>query len=120
MDQAVFQELVSQALDNIPDDLLSCMENVEIVVEEWPTHEHLGGYTIGESDYLLGLYEGIPLTERSDYGMVLPDKITLFKGAIEAICSSNYEVTQEIRRTVIHEVAHHFGVGDERLRELGI
>jgi predicted Zn-dependent protease with MMP-like domain len=118
MERANFERLVGQALDGIPDELLGYLDNVDLVVEEWPAPEHLAGHTIDESDYLLGLYEGIPLTERDDYGMVLPDKITLFQGSIEAICASDEEIVEEVRRTVVHEVAHHFGIDDERLDEL--
>ncbi len=69
---------------------------------------------------LLGLYEGVPLTERSEYSMVLPDKITLFQGSIEAICSTGDEIVEQVRETVVHEVAHHFGIDDDRLEELGV
>ena len=68
----------------------------------------------------MGLYEGLPLTERHDYGMVLPDKITLFKEQIETVCQNISEVEIEIRNTVIHEIAHHFGIDDKRLHELGL
>ena len=78
-------------------------------VEQHPSPDQLGGHTVEEDDHLLGLYEGIPLTEREDYGMVLPDKITLFQVPIEEICSNDDEVIEEVRQTVVHEVAHHFG-----------
>ena len=80
----------------------------------------LVGSGLVEGDSLLGLYEGIPLTERYGYDLVLPDKITLFKGAIESICSSDEEVVAEVRKTVIHEVAHHFGIGDDALEAMGV
>ena len=111
--------MVRQALRRIPEQLSVYLENVDVVVEEWPSQEHLGGYVIEEEDYLLGLYEGIPLTERSNYNMVLPDKITLFQKAIEEICSTDEEIVEEVRNTVVHEVAHHFGIDDERLEDLG-
>ena len=96
------------------------MDNVAVVVDDLPSRLQLGGTTIEEGNYLLGLYEGVPLTDRYDYSMVLPDKITLFQEAIEAICSSDEEIVREIRDTVVHEVAHHFGIEDDRLEELGI
>ncbi len=120
MERSRFERLVAQAMDGIPDELLAYLDNVDVVVEDWPSADQLGGHTVDEADYLLGLYEGIPLTERADYGMVLPDKITLFKGSIEAVCSSDREVVDEVRRTVVHEVAHHFGIDDERLHQLGV
>jgi len=95
------------------------LDNVDVLVEDWATQELLGGHVMDEGDVLMGLYEGVPLTERADYGMVLPDRITLFQKAIEAVCDNDEEVVQEIKDTVVHEVAHHFGIDDEKLEELG-
>ena len=120
MTLAEFEKLVRTALEEIPDEIARELNNVDVVVEEWASKDQLIGSGIDEGNYLLGLYEGIPLTERADYGMVLPDKITLFQGSIEAICSSDEEVMEEVRQTVVHEVAHHFGIDDERLHELGV
>jgi predicted Zn-dependent protease with MMP-like domain len=89
-------------------------------VEDWPTKDQLIGSGLGEDELLLGLYEGIPLTERYGYDMVLPDKITLFQKSIESICSTNEEVMREIRDTITHEVAHHFGYDDPSLEGMGI
>ena len=114
-----FERLVGQAVQGIPDGLLSYLDNVDIVIEDWPASEQLAGHVIDEEDLLLGLYEGVPLTERADYGMVLPDKITIYQKSIEAICANDEEVLREVRDTVVHEVAHHFGIDDERLEELG-
>ena len=119
MERKRFERLVGQALQGIPDGLLSYLDNVDMVVEDWAPSEQLAGHVIDEEDLLLGLYEGVPLTERADYGMVLPDKITIYQKAIEAICSNDEEVLREVRHTVVHEVAHHFGIDDERLEELG-
>lgn len=104
-----FEELVGEALDQIPDELAQHMENVAVVVRE------------GRNPNLLGLYEGVPLTERGplSYGMVMPDKITIFRKPILAMCRSEAEVVQQVRITVIHEVGHHFGIDDARLHELG-
>ena len=101
--------MVEQAVASLPPELARLMRNVAVVVD------HFGGD--GE---LLGLYEGIPLTERlSDYGAVLPDRITLFRRAICAECDREDEVVAQVRITVVHEVAHHFGIEDDRLHELG-
>lgn len=89
-------------------------------MEDWPTKDQLIGSGLDEDELLLGLYEGIPLTERYGYDMVLPDKITLFQKAIESICSTDEEVLREIRDTITHEVAHHFGYDDPSLDSLGI
>ena len=120
MERARFERLVAEALDGIPDDIGDRLDNVDVVVDDWPSQAQLIGSGINEGEYLLGLYEGLPLTERDDYNMVLPDKITLFQGAIEAICSNDEEIVREVRDTLIHEVGHHFGIDDERLYEMGL
>jgi predicted Zn-dependent protease with MMP-like domain len=115
-----FEELVVAALDTLPEDLLTLMDNIEVTVEANPNREQLRsvGLTRGT---LLGLYEGIPLTQRnsSSYSIVMPDKITIFQRPIERICRTHEEIVQQVRQTVIHEVAHHFGIGEDRLDELG-
>lgn len=104
-----FEEMVATALDSLPAELGRLMSNVAVTVEHDPGPPGL-----------LGLYEGIPLTSRTtQYAGVLPDRITIYRLAICAICQTPDEVVEQVRRTVIHEVAHHFGIGDERLRELG-
>ena len=120
MTPAKFERLVRQAMEQIPAEIQRRLENVDVVVEEWPTSDQLVGTGLDEGDQLLGLYEGIPLTDRYGYNMVLPDKITLFQGSIEEVCSNDQEVIEEIRDTVVHEVAHHFGIDDDRLEEMGI
>ena len=120
MTRTEFERLVRQAMEQIPPELRSRVENVDIVIEGWATPNELLGSGIEEAESLLGLYEGIPLTERYGYDMVLPDKITLFQKAIESICSSDEEVVEEVRNTVVHEVAHHFGIDDDALTEMGI
>lgn len=103
-----FEEMVGEALDTLPLELARMMRNVVVLVED------------GDDPYLLGLYEGIPLTERlSDYSAVLPDKITIFRRAICARCDTESDVVDEVRTTVVHEVGHHFGIDDERLHQLG-
>jgi predicted Zn-dependent protease with MMP-like domain len=104
-----FEEMVVAALDSLPDDLGRLMRNVAVTVE------HDAG-----PRGLLGLYEGVPLTSRtSGYAGVLPDRITIYRLAICAICDTEDEVVEQVRRTVIHEVAHQFGIYDARLDELG-
>ena len=115
-----FEALVFDALMDIPDEIRTRLENIDVVVEEYPANEQLTGTGIEEPQYLLGLYEGIPLGDRYDYDMVLPDKITLFMNSIIAVSPNNEDMVKEIQNTVIHEVAHHFGINDERLGELGL
>lgn len=111
MSRERFEELVSQALDEIPPDLLRMMRNVVIMVEDDPPP--------GEGT-LLGLYEGYALTDRGwDYGGVLPDRITIFRNPILRICETEDDVIDEVVVTVVHEIAHHFGIDDARLHELG-
>lgn len=112
-----FEQLVADALDAIPPELGRLMENVNVFVEDWPTPEQLAG----RRGTLLGLYEGIDLTRRSplSYAGVMPDRITVFRGPISALAGSEEELTRLVTTTVIHEVAHHFGISDRRLEELG-
>ncbi len=117
-----FEQLVADAIDGLPDEILAMLDNVEIVVADSPTPEQLVTTDpLEEGELLLGLYEGIPLTERSSsgYGLVLPDKITLFQRALESICPTEEALRQEVQVTVVHELAHHFGISDARLDELG-
>ncbi|ONH26100.1 metallopeptidase family protein [Pseudofrankia asymbiotica] len=103
-----FEELVVEALDSLPPELGRRMRNVAVLVED------------DSADGLLGLYEGVPLTERGDwYSAVLPDRITIYREPICAMCANEAEVVREVRVTVIHEIAHHFGIDDDRLHELG-
>jgi predicted Zn-dependent protease with MMP-like domain len=108
---AEFESLVTAALDDIPDELVAVMENCVILVEEFsPPGERV----------LLGLYDGVPLTERGQgYGAVLPDRILIFRQPILAICDTVEEVVRQVHITVVHEIAHHFGIDDARLHELG-
>lgn len=104
-----FEELVAEALDTIPPELTRQMRNVAIVVEDEAPEPGL-----------LGLYHGVPLTERGDwYGGVLPDHISIYRREILAICDTHDEVVQEVRLTVVHEIAHHFGIDDEWLHQHG-
>ncbi|MFC4334126.1 metallopeptidase family protein [Salininema proteolyticum] len=110
MSREEFEEAVGDALDSIPEKLLTVMDNVVILVEEEPPP--------GED--LFGLYEGIALTERgSDYSAVLPDTITIFRGPHLRYADGRNGLVEEIRTTVVHEIAHHFGIDDDQLHELG-
>ena len=120
MERLMFERLIRQALEELPDEIRLRMDNVDVVLEDLPTRDQLVGSGLDEDECLLGLYEGIPLPDRYGYDLVLPDKITLFQRSIESICSSDQEVITEIRDTVVHEVAHHFGIGDEELGRLGV
>ena len=105
-----FEELVSEALDLIPDELARAIDNVVVLVEA--RHP--------EDRELLGLYEGIALTDRdSTYAGSLPDRITIYRDALLEICDREDEVVDEVAITVVHEIAHHFGIDDDRLHELG-
>ena len=120
MERLRFEELVRQAIDRLPQDLAEKLENVDIVVQDLPTPAQSGRMGLGGRYMLLGLYEGIPLTRRGQfYGMVLPDKITLFQTNIERKCGGNTgRIVREITSVVRHEIAHHFGISDERLKEI--
>jgi predicted Zn-dependent protease with MMP-like domain len=110
MDPERFEDLVSEALDLIPPDLAAAMDNVVVLVAD--RHP--------QDPELLGLYEGIALTERdSNYAGALPDTVTIFRESLLEICDTEQDVVEEVAITVIHEMAHHFGIDDERLHELG-
>jgi predicted Zn-dependent protease with MMP-like domain len=109
VDPGRFEAMVTEALDGLPEQLGELMSNVAVTVQ----------HDAGPAG-LLGLYQGVPLTRRSTfYAGALPDRITIFRHAICAACTNEAEVVEQVRRTVIHEVGHHFGIGDARLRELG-
>ena len=122
MDSEAFESLVDEALDSLPQEFLDRLENVEVEVEEWPDGEDLldVGLAAGAKYALLGLYHGIPQTKRGLYYMALPDRISIYKGPIERVAGNDpARVKEQVRRTVIHEIAHHYGISDERLQELG-
>jgi predicted Zn-dependent protease with MMP-like domain len=121
MERERFEELVGRAVENLPEEFLERLDNIAVLVEDLPTATQMRKSRVPRGNILLGLYEGIPRTRRSSaYGMVLPDKITIFQKPIEAKCRNEEEIVAEIERVVRHEIAHHFGIGDERLRELGM
>jgi predicted Zn-dependent protease with MMP-like domain len=118
--RAHFERLVADALRSIPPDLRGALDNIEVVVDDWATDVHLEEAGLEPGDVLYGLYHGTPLPERSPMQPYsLPDVITIFQGPIEDECETEEEMREEIRRTVVHEIAHYFGFDEERLAELG-
>ena len=113
-----FYELVERALEELPPELAELLENVAIVVDDWPDYS-TPLVTEESNNVLYGLYEGVPLTQRGvGYQGFLPDKITIFRGPLERDFSRE-ELEEQVRITVVHEIAHHFGFGEDRLEELG-
>ena len=111
MDRGRFEELVAEALDTVPDELARLIDNCVVLVEDDPP---------ADDPDLLGVYDGTPLTERdSTYTMAVPDRITVFRTPTLEMCGSADEVVEQVRITVVHEIAHHFGIDDDRLHDLG-
>jgi predicted Zn-dependent protease with MMP-like domain len=118
MERERFEQLVAEAIDSLPDDFRRKMDNVAVVVEDLPSPRDERRFARGR--LLLGLYQGQPLTRRSSsYAMAFPDKITIYQANIEALCRTEDEIRRQVRKTVLHEIAHHFGIDDHRLRDLG-
>ena len=114
-----FEELVRRGLDLIPDEIHARMSNVDIEVQDLPSAQQLAAAGVPHGHTLLGLYVGIPLTRRtSGYNMVMPDRIIIFQRPLERISRNEDALVDRVRDTVIHEVAHHFGISDERLDEI--
>jgi len=117
MNRELFEELVAKAIDGLPEEFRAGLENVDVVVQDYPSKRQLA--RIGRGMTLLGLYEGVPQTKRTQgYGMVLPDKIVIFRKPIQDTCRSEAEVEAEIGRVVRHEIAHHFGLDEGELRRI--
>ena len=120
MDSERFERLVAKAIESLPEEFRERLDNIDIVVADEPTLKQLSRAERKRGETLLGLYEGVPLPERSQgYGFVVPDMITVFQRPIEAMCQNDTEIIAEVQRVVLHEIAHHFGISDDRLRELG-
>jgi predicted Zn-dependent protease with MMP-like domain len=115
-----FQRLVREALDEIPAAFRPFLERVEVRVEDWPDPLLLASLGLPEDDTLYGLYQGTPLTERGHDPDLWPERILIFRGPLEEDFPEAEELREEIRITVLHEVAHHFGLDEARLRELGL
>ena len=112
-----FDQLVSEAIDSLPHDIAAMIENVEIVVEPEPPVDYLRRLPLGHT--LFGLYHGIPLTKRGVYDRALPDKISIYEGPITRAARSADSIREQVRKTVLHEIGHHFGIEEDRLHELG-
>lgn len=122
MDIDDFQALVEEALGGLPEEFLENLENVEVMVEKWPSLDDLEEAGLGRRDRLalLGLYHGVPNTDRGAFYMAFPDRISIYKEPIEAYAGPDPEhIKEQVRHTVIHEIAHFYGISDERLDELG-
>ncbi len=118
--QDQFDELVLSAIEDLPDIFLDCLENVAIFVEEWPDRATLQSVGLHHRTELLGLYQGIPQTDRTHgYNLVMPDKISIYRRPILMRCRTESEVRDLVQRVVRHEIAHHFGIDDDRLVEIG-
>lgn len=116
-----FEKLVRGALEGLPGEFKDKLDNVDVVIEDEVDMDTVKSQGLGGSGRILGLYQGVPLKDRTHYyGMVMPDKITLFKNNIERSCgASAKDVRDEIRHVIQHEIAHHFGISDKRLRDTG-
>ena len=111
-----FEELVADAVSGLPAEFRELLDNVEVFVEDWPSREQLKSVGLRDRHELLGLYEGTPITHRDQsYNLVLPDRITIFQKPLEEQCRSAAEIKREIVRTVKHEIAHYFGMDEDRL-----
>lgn len=116
-----FERLVLRALSGLPPAFRERLDNVDVIVERRPSAAHLRQGGVPSGNTLLGLYVGTPLPSRSEgYHMTLPDRILIFQEPIESICSNSRELVMQVRQTVVHELAHHFGIDDHRLNELGV
>ena len=122
LSDAEFESAVADALDAIPEELAAEMDNVVVLVQDEPDADMLGpdDYDAVGRPTLLGLYDGVPLTERdAGWSLALPDRILIFQGPLQRWCRSREELVEQVAVTVIHEVGHHFGISDTRLHELG-
>lgn len=108
-----FEELVAKALDELPAEFAALLENIAVVVEDEASPEDLDEVGLDEPDELLGLYRGVPITERESGYASLPDQVVIYRRPIVAICRSRREVVREVRDTLVHELGHHFGLSDD-------
>jgi predicted Zn-dependent protease with MMP-like domain len=115
-----FEQLVTEALKGIPAELREALDNIEVAIDDWPSEDQLTEAGLDPDELLFGFYQGTPLPERSPMvPYTLPDLITIFQGSLEEACETEDELRDEIRRTVVHEIAHYFGFDEEKLAELG-
>ena len=116
MDDKEFEKLIGEALDSLPKEFAKKLENVGVTFENWPSPMQVTKLRLNRRSLLFGLYEGIPLTQRRNYTGVLPDKITIFKYPILMVSRNADDVRARVRRTVIHEIGHHFGLSDKEMK----
>ncbi len=116
MTEEKFEELVNEGIKEIPEIFLEKLSNIDICIEDKPSSSQLAKVKIKKGFSLLGLYEGVPQTNRGDYANVLPDKITIFKNSIEKNARSEEDIKETVKETVWHEIAHHFGLNEEEVR----
>ena len=115
-----FEQLVADALATLPPEIVNRMDNVAITVQEWPSRAQLESSRAPAGSTLFGLYQGVPLTRRtSHYGMVPPDRITIFRGPLTRYFATPEAIAEQVRKTVVHEIAHHFGMGEAQIAQLG-
>ena len=112
MKRSEFELLVSEAMDDIPVEFQDRLENVDVVVDDIPPKDNIGASFVSDEDFLICLYEGVPVTERNDYGEVLSDRICLFQDSIELLFSDENEIREEIKSLIIQEITNHFGMQD--------
>ena len=121
MDRAAFEQLVAEVVDGLPDEIQGWLDNVAIVVAEWPAPDQLAQAGLGPGDLLFGLYVGVPRTSRGfTFGEAVPDRIWIFQHSIERLYRTPAQIRREVRKTVLHEIGHHFGMDEERLRDAGV
>jgi len=120
MRKATFEAIVRDAVEDLPDYFLKIMSNVDFHVRRWPTKAQLKDSRVASDETLLGLYEGDPITTGFDGNMAPPDIITIFQGPTEEMCSTAEEIKTQVQKTVIHEVAHYFGITDAELEDWGL
>jgi predicted Zn-dependent protease with MMP-like domain len=122
MDRDAFETLVDEALASLPEEVQGWLDNVAIVVADWPTPEHMvRARAVGHNVLLLGLYLGVPKTHRGvTYGETVPDKILIFQGPIERVARTPEQIRRQVRKTVLHEIGHHLGMNEAELRDAGV
>ena len=118
MDKEKFRKIIGEGVSVIPEKFLKMLDNVEITIAEAPTLVQLKKAKIPKGGFLFGLYEGVPKTKRWNYSQVLPDKITIFQKPIEEVAKSEKEIRDLVKKTIWHEIAHHFGIDEKKVREI--
>ena len=121
MNRRDFEQLVIEALDGLPADIGRMLDNVEVTISSFPSPAQIERAGLPRGGMLFGLYEGVPQTRRTiHYGLVPPDKITIFQRPIEKVFNTPAAIRAQVRKTILHEIGHHFGLSEQRLRELGL